>query len=50
MGGDELFFRLKKAVLVMRFAWCSNERLLSKIPPRFWICGEEKRVELSMLG
>ena len=38
----------KKNVLVLRFAWCSNAKLLAKISLRLQICGEGKGVELSM--
>ncbi len=30
-GEGELFFKQKKRVLMMRFVWCSNYRLVSKI-------------------
>lgn len=36
IGEDKLCFSSGKTVLLMRLAWCSKKRLLSKIAP----CGE----------
>lgn len=42
-------FQVENVVLVMRFMWCSNDRLLLKITPRLWMCEEGDGMELSMV-
>lgn len=44
-----IFLRWKKALLVICLTWCSNERLLSKMTSKLWMCAKGDRMELLMV-